>query len=690
MWEKFSELSPQPKQDAPFGNDDRSNDSHEDNPAPDDNNDGDDTDTEISSISTSLSNLYFDQQNKPWEHSTKQEHFKIIINNLPNIDELKQRLKQDFSRQGLKWTNEEEELRPWHFGLTSIYLKFNQPQNIDIPILSLSSSIPFWMTFKKEKQQNTLQKNIDKKSTQYKFPLNFNISLHYGALNDLNQFYYSPQSQHRWENMNESMNNEDPTCLLFLNDYLNGGGFIEWVVETSKMRSKKQLLVSNINHSIIVDSCPEGFDIYICQKCNMNEFKADANENGNNSSNFRSDSSDNKDSYQSRNSSRDNHPQSPGVGQNCRPRPPPNLRQPHKNFQQPHKNPHQPHKNFQQQQRNNYGHYHRIGVSTGCYFPTVQFSLRFDQFRLVNNSGQNIQKEIKQTLSLFIEFFLAHEISVCYGKINSEAGTTPHLFFQPTIPPFPSLIMKYSWQMLSIVGYRLQIQIDQTNFLQKLFKLSKEENNPNELFYRVCVYLSRILSLKPFVNINDELQHAITESKRKRADAAYGLISKIDIEERNEAYIPSVTLTPTTIRIKPLKLCRTNRVLRAREQFGKALYNFALIDISDENGRDLQSYHFRDIRPLLLAYLTKGFAMMDDNRTYKYLHHSQSQLRGKQFWFYHHNNYDEDPGRRNISFEDAYKWMGNFDAEKNPAKYAARMALCFSTTKATVMVRTIG
>jgi hypothetical protein len=33
--------------------------------------------------------------------------------------------------------------------------------------------------------------------------------------------------------------------------------------------------------------------------------------------------------------------------------------------------------------------------------------------------------------------------------------------------------------------------------------------------------------------------------------------------------------------------------------------------------------------------------------------------------------------------------MGNFDKEKNPAKYAARMALCFSTTKAAVRVRVL-
>jgi RNA-dependent RNA polymerase len=73
---------------------------------------------------------------------------------------------------------------------------------------------------------------------------------------------------------------------------------------------------------------------------------------------------------------------------------------------------------------------------------------------------------------------------------------------------------------------------------------------------------------------------------------------------------------------------------------------------------------------------------MGDGRKYEYLHHSQSQLRARQFWFYHHDK--EQP---NLSSTEAYRWMGNFDKEKNPAKHAARIALCFSTTTATVQVK---
>ncbi len=650
MWEKIYEPFPQTQQNAPFANDENK-DSLEQNPTSD-NNEDDDIDSDASSPdSTSLPTGNINEQLKPWENPTTQDYLIIIINDDKNIDENKRSLKKDFSRQGLKWTNDEEELHPWHFGLTSIHLKFNKPQMIDIQMLSLSSPIPFWMKLKTEKQKRILKNNASKKPIQHKFATDFDISLCYGALTELNQFRYSPE--HSWKNIEDSRKQEDSTWFLFFDDHRNGGGHIEWVIQNSELRRKKQLLISNINPSIIVDSHPEGFDVYICQKCNMNEFEADAK--GKDNSNR---SRDNAKKFEQR-ASQPRSRSRPRDAQLLRPQNN-QLRQPRRIF---------------------YEYYHRIGVHAGCYFPTVRFSLRFNRLRLTNNNTRNIQNRIKQTLSLLIEFFLAHRITVCYGKINSDPGPPPYLFFQPNIPHFPSLIMKYSWQMLSSVGYRLQLQIDQEDFLQKLNKLSEERNNPDELFYRVCVYLSRIFSLKPFLNINQELQHAVTESKRKRDDSAYGLVRKIDIEEVNEAYIPSVTLTPTTMRIKPLKLCRTNRVLRATEQFGRALEHFVLVDVRDENSRDLQSFHFRDLRPLLLNYLTSGFTLMDDDREYQYLHHSQSQLRERQFWFYHH-----DKKLPNLSVSDAYLWMGNFDREKNPAKYAARMALCFSTTKATVQV----
>ncbi len=665
MWEKFYEPFPETQPNAPFANNEKV-DSLEQNPVSDNDEDGDndevyETDSDAtSSISKSISKLNINKQSKPWEDPMTHDQLKIILNDDNNFSEVKRSLKKDFSRQGLRWKNEEEEVRPWHFGLTSIDLKFKKPQTIDLQMLLFSSPIPFWIKLKTEKQQNTPKNSTPKKANFYRLPSDSDISLCYGALTNLNQFSYSPQ--HSWK---EDLSNKENSMRFFFLDNERDGGYIEWVIQNSRIRRKKQLLLTNINHCVIVDPYPEGFDIYICQKCNLNEFEANANENRNNNNNSHKTGSEQKNSNRSRDSSR--HAEKPRSYSrpNSKPRNAP-LLCPQKN------NPRQPQRVF-------YEHYHRIGQRADCYFPTVQFSLRINPLRLTNNNSRNSPK---QTLAILIEFFLAHKITVCYGKINSDRGPDPYLFFQPNLPNFPTPIMKYSWQILSSVGYRLQLQINQKNFLKELLQLSTEKNNPDELFYRVCVYLSRIFTLKPFLNINKELQHAVQESKRKRDESAYGLVRKIDVGGDNEAYIPSVTITPTTIRIKPLKLCRTNRVLRAVKQFGGALEHFALVDIRDENHQNLKPFYFRDLRIFLLGYLENGFTLMGDGRKYEYLHHSQSQLRARQFWFYHHDK--EQP---NLSCFDAYRWMGNFDGEKNPAKHAARIALCFSTTKATVQVK---
>ena len=78
--------------------------------------------------------------------------------------------------------------------------------------------------------------------------------------------------------------------------------------------------------------------------------------------------------------------------------------------------------------------------------------------------------------------------------------------------------------------------------------------------------------------------------------------------------------------------------------------------------------------------LTSGFDLGSTRRTYRYLHHSQSQLKDKQFWFYH---YDE---QTNFSFEEAYAWMGDFQDERIVAKHAARIAQCFTSAEETFKV----
>ncbi len=110
------------------------------------------------------------------------------------------------------------------------------------------------------------------------------------------------------------------------------------------------------------------------------------------------------------------------------------------------------------------------------------------------------------------------------------------------------------------------------------------------------------------------------------------------------------------------------------------------MEIREEDGGVLYPLDFRQIRWKLKQLLVDGFTIVP-NRLYKYLHHSQSQLKEKQFWFYHHhssiNPFNE---HENLSFDDAYLWMGNFESERVVAKHTARIAQCFTSTEETIQI----
>ncbi|CAF3339718.1 unnamed protein product [Rotaria sp. Silwood1] len=59
-----------------------------------------------------------------------------------------------------------------------------------------------------------------------------------------------------------------------------------------------------------------------------------------------------------------------------------------------------------------------------------------------------------------------------------------------------------------------------------------------------------------------------------------------------------------------------------------------------------------------------------------------SPLKDKQYWFYWH----DEKNKTNLSFDEAYKWMGDFDNEHVIAKHSARIAQCFTSSEATIRV----
>jgi hypothetical protein len=296
--------------------------------------------------------------------------------------------------------------------------------------------------------------------------------------------------------------------------------------------------------------------------------------------------------------------------------------------------------------------------------------------------------QIREIFKNFLDFFYKNRIHVCFGPIYQKIASLEQLCTLDC-HIFPSFIQEYSWAMLCNIGFRLQMQL----YLSKTFitrlhdysepKYDKEKHSDiNDRFYRLCLYLHRRSSEYFFLDLDKEIEVGIDEydTKYQRSKQRNLKMSYFNQNGSSTAYIPSIVLTPTTIKIRPLKLCKLNRVLREK-RFGGVL-NFALIELRDEAQRMLFPTEFRSLKKQILHYLTNGFHLTP-KRIYKYLHHSQSQVKCKQFWFYYH-----DKERNYLSHEDAYIWMGNFDKERVVAKHAARIALCFTSTDATIRVKT--
>jgi len=332
---------------------------------------------------------------------------------------------------------------------------------------------------------------------------------------------------------------------------------------------------------------------------------------------------------------------------------------------------------------------------------------------LVKTTREESLEQIRETFKTLLDFFYKNRIHVCFGPVYQQMASLEQLNTLD-YQIFPTFIRSYSWAMLCNIGFRLQVQLCRSKtFIKRLHDYSElkyVEESSSEIddpFYHLCLYLHRRSSEYFFLDLDKEMQIGIAEydakyqrlKQRKDQRLKQG---KVEIPKYNQrapstAYIPSVVLTPTMIKIRPLKLCKLNRVLREK-RFGGVL-NFALIELRDEAQRLLFPTEFRSLKKQILHYLTNGFHLTP-TRLYKYLHHSQSQVKCKQFWFYHHDEKNKhllhedtcildhhDKENRCLSHEDAYIWMGNFDKERVVAKHAARIALCFTSTDATIQVR---
>ena len=192
--------------------------------------------------------------------------------------------------------------------------------------------------------------------------------------------------------------------------------------------------------------------------------------------------------------------------------------------------------------------------------------IKLDNNALRTSVAKHIN-DIKIVFSQFLSFFSRNNIAVTYGSIQ----TSPGLILRPLKPSLSSFIKNYAWSILVSLGYRFHQRVTPL-FTAKMYTIEDDED-----FYHTCVHLWRRTKEYLFIDLYEELMDYLSRQARIRAEERQTWLSfKTTIKQppKNYQYVPSVTLTPTTIAIKPFKLCKTNRILR-ETRFGGP-FNFAL------------------------------------------------------------------------------------------------------------------
>ncbi|KFK40016.1 rna-dependent rna polymerase 6 [Arabis alpina] len=155
--------------------------------------------------------------------------------------------------------------------------------------------------------------------------------------------------------------------------------------------------------------------------------------------------------------------------------------------------------------------------------------------------------------------------------------------------------------------------------------------------------------------------------------------------------IRRLAITPTRAYCLPPEVELSNRVLRKYKAVSDRFLRVTFMDESMQTMnsnvlsyfvapivKDLTSSSYSQktlVFKRVKTILTEGFKLC--GRKYSFLAFSSNQLRDRSAWFF------AEDGKTRVS--DIKKWMGKFK-DKNVAKCAARMGLCFSSTYASVDV----
>ncbi|KAJ1551705.1 hypothetical protein HK096_003853 [Nowakowskiella sp. JEL0078] len=139
----------------------------------------------------------------------------------------------------------------------------------------------------------------------------------------------------------------------------------------------------------------------------------------------------------------------------------------------------------------------------------------------------------------------------------------------------------------------------------------------------------------------------------------------------------SATVTPMTVFIEKPTVEQGNRVLR---NYRRIADRFLRVNFSEEDGSRLRCPYELYLKEIIEDRIKK--VMRDGleiaGRRYEFLGFSSSQLREHGIWMF---NSDD-----SLNASDIRRWMGNFSEIKIPAKFAARMGQCFTTTFSTMEI----
>lgn len=274
---------------------------------------------------------------------------------------------------------------------------------------------------------------------------------------------------------------------------------------------------------------------------------------------------------------------------------------------------------------------------------------------------------IWKTLCYFIRFFTHHSIPIQFGSVGFSYDN--FIYQNETGTPTHSFISQYAWHMISNVGCRMHDQLaNDINMHKRILKFSSLKNDAFFYYFMERLRRSALSAENYFFQISKELPTIVNHYQDFYLDSIF---YQTDANWPNYVRIPWFCLTPTRLIVKPLKFMRSNRVFR---HFPNVSHCMAFVEFRDDNG---SAYLSSKLVPFLEHYLANGFHF--GGRDYIYLHHAQSQIRNKQFYFY----CEQEGGMTRAALE---TWMGNFDGERLPAKNTARRTQPFSSTQATIEV----